>query len=594
MADFRKWLLVLAVAVFAASSAYAQVSCASSASGTQAPLVRDGGLAEIVGDVVMVCTPTPPATSFVDATANWQVFMNGPVTNKFTATNIPGIIVDENTVATVYTGNKVGGNPNSVIFSQVLIPGGTIATVRITNIRIAVPAASGVAGLPTPVQEIVTTSPVSIVPITTPVVIVGYVQPPLDFNIVTCSGGSGGNATFQQCISQPLNPGWLHFAVKFTELFPTAFKPRFPQDTGVEATVPGQVPNNESGLLFTGTNGATTEERATQGTQLKVVFTGIPAGVHILVTAREIGTVGSTQVSSATATAFLVPEDGQDATSTVAKCNGVTVMNNDSVEGNNGVASEPVTLTDITGAGMVALWEVMTQTPAFPGENFIFGVEVKYTAQTSAGLPGLTTAPGGSVSGTLAPTSTNVTASATAPTPRFNIPPIASGAPFAIVPCVTNLLFPYVTNRTNYDTGIALVNTSLDNGTGSTDNPAPFNTQLQHGTCTLYFFPHTAVGVAAVPPQTTRDIPAGDTESFTLGNPPAEFSAGATALFEGYVIARCNFQYAHGFAFIVDGTLPGFGSESYLALIIPDRTGGDRPVDPFTTGGTGTGEQLVH
>jgi hypothetical protein len=338
----------------------------------------------------------------------------------------------------------------------------------------------------------------------------------------------------------------------------------------------------------------TTEERATQGTQLKVAFTGIPAGVHILVTAREIGTLGSTHVSSSTATAFLVPADGQDATSTVATCNGVTVMNNDSVGGNNGVASAPVTLTDITDAGMVAIWEVTTQTPANPGENFVFGVEVQYTAQTSAGLPGLTTAPGGSVAGTLSPTSTDVTANANAPTPRFNIPPVASGAPFAIVPCVTNLLFPYVTNRVGYDTGLALVNTSLDNGTGSTDNPAPFDTQTQHGTCTLYFFPHVAVGVAAVAPQTTRDIPAGDTESFTLGNPPAEFTSGATAGFEGYVIARCNFQYAHGFAFIVDGTVPGFGSEAYLALIIPDRTGGDRPVDPFSSAGSGTGEQLVH
>ena len=52
----------------------------------------------------------------------------------------------------------------------------------------------------------------------------------------------------------------------------------------------------------------------------------------------------------------------------------------------------------------------------------------------------------------------------------------------------------------------------------------------------------------------------------------------------------CDFQYAHGYAFISD-----FGSKNlaqgYQALVIPDRT---RLADPMTTAPAGSGEQLIH
>jgi hypothetical protein len=43
----------------------------------------------------------------------------------------------------------------------------------------------------------------------------------------------------------------------------------------------------------------------------------------------------------------------------------------------------------------------------------------------------------------------------------------------------------------------------------------------------------------------------------------------ATAGFQGYVIAQCNFQYAHGYAFISDLGAQRL-AQGYLALILDD------------------------
>jgi hypothetical protein len=47
--------------------------------------------------------------------------------------------------------------------------------------------------------------------------------------------------------------------------------------------------------------------------------------------------------------------------------------------------------------------------------------------------------------------------------------------------------------------------------------------------------------------------------------------------FQGYVIAVCEFQYGHGFAFITDGFggIPAL-AQGYLALVIPVTDQGER------------------
>ena len=124
----------------------------------------------------------------------------------------------------------------------------------------------------------------------------------------------------------------------------------------------------------------------------------------------------------------------------------------------------------------------------------------------------------------------------------------------------TTLLFPYVTNWAGFDTAIAITNTSMDT----------VGTPPQSGTCTLTYFGTLANGNPAPPPQTTdAPIPAGRQLTFVLST-GGGFGIAARPNFQGYIIATCNFQYAHGYALVADGPI---GSSrvgaSYLALILP-------------------------
>jgi hypothetical protein len=115
----------------------------------------------------------------------------------------------------------------------------------------------------------------------------------------------------------------------------------------------------------------------------------------------------------------------------------------------------------------------------------------------------------------------------------------------------TNLLFPYVTTAPGFETGIAISNTSQDS----------FGTTTQSGTCTVSFF---QAGVGGTNPAnfTTPTIPAGTTFSFLAS---AANHAGSN--FTGYIIAACNFSFAHGYAAVTDVGASGVFS-SYLALIM--------------------------
>ena len=65
-------------------------------------------------------------------------------------------------------------------------------------------------------------------------------------------------------------------------------------------------------------------------------------------------------------------------------------------------------------------------------------------------------------------------------------------------------------------------------------------------------------------------VAAGQTIAFTLSGGNSAINITGTPGFQGYIFARCEFQFAHGFAFITDG----FGgiptlAEGYLALVVP-------------------------
>ena len=121
--------------------------------------------------------------------------------------------------------------------------------------------------------------------------------------------------------------------------------------------------------------------------------------------------------------------------------------------------------------------------------------------------------------------------------PRF----VASNDPDMVVnvdDCITTLLFPFVTNKAGFDTGIAITNTSAE-----------------AGSCTIDF-----IGLdAPLTDPTSNVISAGEQLIWSLssGNNNVVQAPG----FQGYITATCGFRDAYGFAFISDG----FGGEKTLA-----------------------------
>lgn len=615
MADSRKWMLLLVLIALGVTSAFAQqANCVVTPATNQA--LRGGGITELVGDATMVCTnpATVPYivtfTSLMDATVTNAI--GTAVTNQGWPTHATlqtSPTQNESVVEQLYVGylqpSVPGGsttaNANAINFYNVTLPASSTIYVRISNIRVVVPIIA-TTGATSQVHETIITNNPTLVQITNPFQLVGTVFPALIFNTTNCAGGTAPNLTFQQCIDQPTSPKAITFGVQFTEAIAGAFKHQSLQDT-LDIS-----PNVESGRSFPldaatggvgpGCGGAfwcTTSvvDTADTATRVMVTFQNIPTGVTLLVTDQNIGAGTNEAYAVLAAGASAKGVGGTLADPVRPEAGTITCSSGKILQANLVEAENPSANT------WYAVWEVLTENPNV-NETLLFGVQVQYTHGTD--IPALSTTPG-SASGTFAPTSTVVQAAkdtSSAPIPRFLDLNLPGSAPFIIAPCVTNLLFPYVTNQAGYDTGIALVNTSLDNSTGSSGTPPnqPFNTPTQHGPCTVYFF-----GNMDIAPQVTPDFgPGGATQDatgrdvllqkFTMSFPLDGWAD--LAGFEGYIIARCNFQFAHGFAFIVDGHVPGFGSEGYLALIIPDTNLGFRLPWPMSSIGAGSGEQLVH
>jgi hypothetical protein len=168
-----------------------------------------------------------------------------------------------------------------------------------------------------------------------------------------------------------------------------------------------------------------------------------------------------------------------------------------------------------------------------------------------------------------------------APKPRFNDPlvPTPAATILVVAPCTTNLLFTFTANTAGFDTGLAIANTSSD----------PYGTVKQAGTCTLNGF---KLGGGAPVAFTTPSIAGGATFATTLsssGNP-------AFNGFIGYIIAVCNFQYGHGFAFLTNnfGVGPPTVAQGYIAQVIPDPVvlGTRTTTDPIFFGFLPWGETL--
>ncbi len=506
---------------------------------------------QIGGEYVMASSPTTSATTTGGFPAN--VYAGVAVSNQVTFFGVPIL------------------PPTSASVSRV---------VRMTNIRINANAlgASGFTGT-FQVSASISISGSTSVPIYSPVQIAGFVQTGLSTSLRN-TGNYGGLTVpiFNQCSAQSpvTNVGIL----QYTENFGTAFKTRVaPLTTAGYAgqamnltgqATPGAIYNSESGFIFAPLGSVNTLPAtaglADYGTRLKAVFNNIPTGVRIFVSTTNVVNISGTAVASMLGE----PTSGGQLTTSFAQL----VISETALEGSWVPASGSTTPSSssvtplnyyaelsVVGNSATAVWEVINTNPA-ANESFSFGVWTAYTANAAANTPPVGTS---TVSMSYAPTpdATSFTvaaggaASSTLTIPRFADTSSAVSL-LSIVQCTTSLLFPFVTNQAGFDTGIAIMNTTSD----------PFGTKPQAGICTFYFY-----GQNAPPNYPKQIIPSGNN---TAASTYAFLASTIAPNFQGYMISLCNFQLAHGYAFVSDIGAQKL-AHGYLALVMNNAVTSTRP-----------------
>ena len=582
-------LSLLALASIGSGVAQAQITGLLTCQATAVPpVVRAEGIAELVGDIVLACQATDaafsPASAFL---VNVSVSLNVNVTNNInfgSGTNVTDsvLIMNENNCTDPASTGAVFGScgapsaftqdpqhgvlaaDNRLEWNQVHFPypGADVdgpgpsaefyplvTTMRISSVR----ANASQLGVPN-AATFPSTQITAFLSITGPTTIsitnnVLNVAVPI-LGLIT----SGSTAiTGLQCIDTEAVA-----SISLREGFATAFKTQ-----GVPTFQPGNT-QWESGYWAPGSNNG---GGASQGTRFLIRFYNIPQGVQIQV--PKVIETGSAAITGDSLRLEWV--SGADANGA-----GGTVPG----------ATDTLTVGLSGGFGGVT-YEVVDDDP-FRIETVAVPVAVSWEADTPNDSPAVGS---GQVSASFAPLSTIVRANAGAPEPRFLENTANPRTAITIARCTTTLLFPFVTNQAGFDTGMAISNTSSD----------WLGTDPQTGACTIHYHGATTGGGAAPPEQTSTPIAGGEQLIFTLsGGNNAQNITGAPE-FQGYIIAVCEFQYAHGFAFITDGFggIPAL-AQGYLALVIPVTPSGRIPGVPCThsdcTGGAlhQLGESLAH
>jgi len=626
MADFRRWILALAVLSLFVGFASAQPSLVCSSNAGSTPTIRSEGMTELVGDIVITCAGGAAVTAGTTIpTANITIFFGTAVTSRtgFTSSSSeallmiddPGASLAPSAIApftwgatqpqvvcpTPSTGctaetssiagptySNSGSNilalgahnvyqglvsGNSVTFQGVpiLAPGTTGNRVfRITNVRVNASGLNASGTAPAPVNAFISVSGSTALPLTNSQIVVGYATPGLKASVrlPDNSGGIGSTGTpFPQCTSTSPSTskgGQAAAYLRYSANFGTAFKNRTATALGGPGA-PGYVQQNIPGAIYNNSESGFVLPSLTNSS-------GYTAGLADFGTRfKAVFSNIPSGVTVLVSTTNII--SGAPAPSTAAPY-AVLVLSETSPE--NG-SSAPVLAATTTVGGVpvyaitpvngtaTAVWEVLASNTN-TNQNFDFLTNIGYSSNTSSNSPA--TGPM-TVNMSYAPNPTQGAFSASSGAAASSSLPIprfadtSTATTFATINlCTTTLLFPYVTTITGFETGLAISNTSAD----------PFGTSVQDGSCTLYWYGNPS-GTPNPANTTTPTIPHGTTWTGTAS------SAGfAGPNFTGYMFAICNFQYAHGYAAITDIGVRNILS-AYLPLIVPNadlthRTGG--------------------
>jgi len=627
MADFRKLLLALIAGalIFGTVASAADFSCQMSANPT---LVRSEGVADFVGDVMLSCSGTLPqlgANEAIVANIRMTLAPGAVVTSKLLesarkiseATLVldgagwrdfggfldPGDFMRHpkgyqtlNSSPAMPTPFQDGSQNiyQAIQISDtelewqgvVLVGPGSVATpvtnvtrsILLTNVRVN---AQGL-GVGAPIYaQVNVTSPTAFPVFGNSSLLVANIRQGLT---VAHSGNSIKNCDL-------IPNGSISFTTTFTEgvgggSFGTAFKPRLNGRTNAaQHFAPGTGFFDESGYNPVGfasggglLNGGVLDVNsslvalssiglASQGTQFGITLTNVPSGLTFS---------NSDVVATAT--------------------NGMTVVSNSTTTSGSTVNI----VLEVTG-----FTQVLGSYPAETNQDVVTVVVTgRYAAPPVVGVA--------TAHGRFLPNASYFTAvlESVDKVPRFVDSSIVPDAAVITITqsCKTMLLFPYLTSSAGYNSGIAITNSSVDPfgaavvaGLIQFPTSAYGVTKPQAGACTLYFYGQSNLTAltAAQATQTIIEVPAGgqfitnlavgakgyvydraggktaacNTSGTPVGNTCPDMPA-----FVGYMIANCNFQFAHGFAFVTDT-----GSDrtmGYLAMVIPDRGTGANVASP--------------
>lgn len=550
MKRFQKVLFALTViASFGAVDALAQCTITSTS-----PLVRSQGRVELLGSVTVSCAVAPgvaqasvsvllqPATTLFATTASVPDFMSTFPRPALTGAQngVDNLCGTGDDVAEVPTSiNVIGSGTNTVTVT--FNPLATTECFFINGLR----ADINTSGLPSgSVLSSTVITGGSIAAITN-TLIVGVVQSGFgssssnlanntQFGLPPAAGlgaGSGNALSAGPLAIAACGPG-----IRTPSSAPSTFAgiPLVAPQTAPQAAALALAANAREGFI----NAWEAPEPDSLanlapgiGTRIRFEFTGIPSGITLYVPEQVSGGPGAglSAVTTGTATATLA----------LTRVGGVVAADGSGGALVAAVANQFDKITVSAGTATV-VYEVIAESSA---AQEAFTILFAFTGGTTVGT--------GTIAGSISlapvgPTSANPA-----------VPQFAAGSTSTVVNvsvCASYLLFPWVANTGDgaYDTGFAIANTTADT----------VGTTAQTGNVTLNFFRNTGTNH---PPAVTiaTGLAAGGTATAVL-------SQVVTGSFLGYVIAVCDFQMAHGFAFL-NSPSPATGgqfAQGYLAISV--------------------------
>jgi len=522
MADFKTKVITLAgLATMFTGMAFGQAALNGTSSNqltvTGAIFIRAEGATELLPATTLnIVNPSGSATS-----VTFTVYLAPSLT-------ITSQVVSSKSEATATgSGTAVAGtvSGSTITFTNVAInaePAPTAITIQ--GIRVNASALATGSGIPQGISEQVFLQGSSgiVTPGATSPTIVAYATNGLvntGTSAVNASGVSNGTVCAGIGSSGVAVTG---FTINLTEGFVGAFKPL------------GAAGSGESGPVVLATN----------GTGLSITYANVPANTTIYLPLNVVSSASSTP---GTITLVASP------TSPASGSNLLTASTASSQPGTGLYAAIPVSNGTATAYYEVTVGNTSSiDTFAIPTYEYIAGGAL--AAPASAITASVSLAP--SIAATATPTSY----------PSFvgaNTQQTVTGNAFTA--CSTTMLFPFVTNQAGFETGIAIANTSSDL-LGLKKGAAVDSVTSQAGTCLLTFFGGTTNPAA----YTTPSVAAGTDWTATL----TSVTGGTPNTFGGYMIAQCNFLYAHAFSYISYNIGQSSGmAMGYLALEVPVGTG---------------------